>query len=147
MVGERGSKARVAGDAPVIREAKGLRARRPHVRRPFDDCPAAAGVAHRVIPWDGCRRRRGTGIVHIAPGCGQEDFALSKAFDLPVIDPIDEFGVFVDGFGWQTGRVAGSTDDRATDLARTWPPTSSARAAGGDRALHALLPAGAAARS
>ena len=28
-----------------------------------------------------------------------------------MIDPIDEFGVFVDGFGWQTGRVAGSTDD------------------------------------
>ena len=36
----------------------------------------------------------GTGIVHIAPGCGQEDFALSKVHGLPVIDPIDQFGIF-----------------------------------------------------
>ena len=45
---------------------------------PFDELPAAAGVAHRVIPWDEVSDAEGTGIVHIAPGCGQEDFALSQ---------------------------------------------------------------------
>ena len=34
-----------------------------------------------------------------------------------MIAPIDEFGVFVDGFGWLTGRVAGATDDPSKDLA------------------------------
>ena len=113
-----GSKARVAGDAPVIREARGAELVDLTYTGPFDELPAAAGVAHRVIPWTEVDDAEGTGIVHIAPGCGQEDFALARAFDLPVIDPIDEFGVFVDGFDWQTGRVAGATDDPSTDIAR-----------------------------
>ncbi len=85
---------------------------------PFDDLPAAAGVEHRVIPWDEVSDAEGTGIVHIAPGCGQEDFALSKANGLAVIDPIDEFGVFGDLFGWQAGRAAGTGADGSNDLAR-----------------------------
>jgi isoleucyl-tRNA synthetase len=113
-----GSKARVAGDAPVIREARGAKLVDLTYAGPFDELPAAKGVAHRVIPWTEVDDAEGTGIVHIAPGCGQEDFALARTFDLPVIDPIDEFGVFVDGFDWQTGRVAGATDDPSTDIAR-----------------------------
>ncbi len=113
-----GSKARVAGDAAVVREAKGAELVDLTYAGPFDELPAAAGVTHRVIPWTEVDDAEGTGIVHIAPGCGQEDFALSKEFGLAVINPIDEFGVFVDGFGWQTGRVAGATADPAQDLAR-----------------------------
>ena len=46
---------------------------------PFDDLPAAAPAkaVHRVIAWDAVSEEEGTGIVHIAPGCGAEDFALS----------------------------------------------------------------------
>ena len=113
-----GSKQRVGGDAGVLREVKGADLVDLAYAGPFDELPAAAGVAHRVIPWTEIDDAEGTGIVHIAPGCGQEDFALSKQFDLPVVNPIDEFGVFVDGFGWQTGRVAGATEDPAADLAR-----------------------------
>ena len=36
----------------------------------------------------------GTGIVHIAPGCGAEDFELGKLHDLPMIMPVDENGLF-----------------------------------------------------
>jgi isoleucyl-tRNA synthetase len=113
-----GSKVRVAGDASVLREASGAELVDLTYTGPFDELPAAAGIVHRVIPWDEVSDAEGTGIVHIAPGCGQEDFALSKAHDLPVIDPIDQFGVFVDGFGWQTGRYAGASDDPTQDLAR-----------------------------
>ena len=113
-----GSKQRVAGDAAVVREAPGSELVDLRYRGPFDELPAAAGVEHRVIPWDEVSDVEGTGVVHIAPGCGQEDFALSKAFDLAVIDPIDQFGVFGDGFGWQTGRYAGAVDDPSQDLAR-----------------------------
>ena len=39
--------------------------------------PPGASVEHRVIPWDDVSLDEGTGIVHIAPGCGGEDFELS----------------------------------------------------------------------
>ncbi|MCH7511826.1 MAG: SDR family NAD(P)-dependent oxidoreductase, partial [Chloroflexi bacterium] len=76
-------------------------------RGPFDELPAQDGVAHRVIEWSEVSEEEGTGIVHIAPGCGQEDFALSKEFDLPAIAPLDDFGNYVEGFGFLEGRFAG----------------------------------------
>jgi isoleucyl-tRNA synthetase len=75
---------------------------------PFDELPAqiaeGAPAAHRVIAWAAVGEEEGTGIVHMAPGCGAEDFALGKELGLPTIAPLDESGVFVDGFGWLTGR-------------------------------------------
>ena len=43
---------------------------------PFDELPAwqEANVEHRVVAWDEVSATEGTGIVHIAPGCGREDF-------------------------------------------------------------------------
>ena len=76
---------------------------------PFDDLPAvqaafAEGYEHRVVPWDEVGEDEGTGIVHIAPGCGAEDFQLAKATGLPVIAPLDESGIVLDGFGALSGR-------------------------------------------
>jgi isoleucyl-tRNA synthetase len=45
----------------------------------------------------------GTGIVHIAPGCGTEDFELAQVHGLEVVQPVDESGRFYDGFGWLHG--------------------------------------------
>jgi isoleucyl-tRNA synthetase len=61
---------------------------------------------HRVIPWDAVSEAEGTGIVHIAPGCGKEDFALGKEEGLVPIAPLDEAGIFLHGFGELTGRSA-----------------------------------------
>jgi isoleucyl-tRNA synthetase len=77
---------------------------------PFDDLPvvretfAEAGYQHRVISWKEVGADEGTGIVHIAPGCGAEDFGLSKEHDLPVVAPLDEGGIYVSGFDWLSGR-------------------------------------------
>ncbi len=101
---------------------------RPY-RGPFDDLPvqsAKGGVpsdpelagqtgvsSHRVI--DGGRDSRGnpnvvagegTGIVHIAPGCGDVDYTLGKQHGLVGLAPLDEAGQFVAGFGQFTGREA-----------------------------------------
>jgi isoleucyl-tRNA synthetase len=85
---------------------------------PFDHLPAAEGVEHRVIPWNEISRDEGTGVVHIAPGCGAEDFELSKLHDLPVLMPVDEGGRFYDRFGWLHGlSTAESAEQIATDLA------------------------------
>ena len=77
---------------------------------PYDDLPAvraafaAAGYRHRVVAWDDVGEDEGTGIVHVAPGCGAEDLQLGRALDLPVIAPLDEGGIVVEGFGSLTGR-------------------------------------------
>jgi isoleucyl-tRNA synthetase len=75
---------------------------------PFDELPAQEGVQHRVIGWEDVSLEEGTGIVHIAPGAGAEDFELSKVHDLPVLAPIDEAGRFYPEYGEFEGR---STED------------------------------------
>ena len=72
-------------------------------RGPFDDLAAAAEVEHRVIPWDEVSLEEGTGIVHIAPGAGQEDFELGRLHELPVLSPVDESGRFYGSYGWLHG--------------------------------------------
>ena len=41
--------------------------------------PARRGVEHRVIPWDEVTLDEGTGIVHIAPGCGARGLRAVEA--------------------------------------------------------------------
>ncbi len=75
---------------------------------PFDMLPAQQGVVHRVIPWEDVALDTGSGIVHIAPGCGAEDFELSRVHELSVLTPIDESGRFYEDYGEFEGR---STQD------------------------------------
>ena len=70
---------------------------------PFDELGPGGEVEHRVIPWDEVSLEEGTGIVHIAPGAGQEDFELGRVHDLPVLSPVDEAGRFYDAYGWLHG--------------------------------------------
>ena len=72
-------------------------------RGPFDDLEPGAQVEHRVIPWADVALDTGTGIVHIAPGAGPEDFELAKVHGLPVLTPVDESGRFYPAYGWLAG--------------------------------------------
>ena len=87
----------------VIEEVQGAELNGLRYEGPFDDLPAQRGVEHRVILWDEVSPSDGTGLVHSAPGAGEEDYALGREHGLPSIAPLDEFGVFVDGFGQLTG--------------------------------------------
>jgi len=73
---------------------------------PFDMLDGAneAVSAHRVIAWDAVTESEGTGIVHIAPGCGAEDYALGKELGLPQIAPLYEDGTFRPEFGFLAGK-------------------------------------------
>jgi isoleucyl-tRNA synthetase len=63
--------------------------------------------AHRVISGgDDVTEGEGTGIVHTAPGCGQIDFTWGKENGLPPVAPLDEAGVFLEGFGPLSGKNA-----------------------------------------
>jgi isoleucyl-tRNA synthetase len=77
--------------------------------------------AHRVVAWEDVGEREGTGIVHIAPGCGREDFLLGREQGLPPVAPLDDYGNFLPGFGPLTGRSAvdhATTDAILDDLQR-----------------------------
>ncbi|MFV0446633.1 MAG: class I tRNA ligase family protein, partial [Planctomycetaceae bacterium] len=102
---------------------------------PFDDLPAQMeatwatspevatpgfSIRHPVI--DGGRDNKGnanviagegTGIVHIAPGCGDIDHKIGVELGLPIIAPLKEDGTYGEGFGPFTGReaIAPSTAD------------------------------------
>jgi isoleucyl-tRNA synthetase len=81
-------------------------------RGPFDDLGPGGEVDHRVIPWDEVSLEEGTGIVHIAPGAGQEDFELGRLHDLPVLSPVDEAGRFYDAYGWLHGLSTSEAADQ-----------------------------------
>src|SRR5438105_6542805 len=89
----------------VVQHLRGAELVGRKYKGPFDELPAQQGVEHRVIPWDEVSQDEGTGIVHIAPGCGEEDFLLGKEFDLAVIAPLDDLGVYVAGFDWLSGQA------------------------------------------
>lgn len=73
---------------------------------------------HFIVPWDAVDASEGTGAVHIAPGCGAEDFELGKKFDLPQICPIDDAGTIVDGFGELTGSETGAASEPIAEMMR-----------------------------
>ena len=50
----------------------------------------------------------GTGIVHIAPAFGQDDYEVGLKYDLPVLNPVDEGGCYTDG-PWK-GRLVVDSD-------------------------------------
>jgi isoleucyl-tRNA synthetase len=96
------------GEARVLEELPGKQMVGWAYQGPWDELPAAAPAvaAHRVIEWDEVSDTSGTGIVHIAPGCGKEDFDLGRKLGLPIIQPIDDAGIYLGGFGPMTGKSA-----------------------------------------
>ena len=54
----------------------------------------------------------GTGIVHMAPGCGDIDNKIGEKLGLVNIAPLDSESKFIDKFGWLTGKSA--TDKETT---------------------------------
>jgi len=81
----------------------------------FDELPAVKEslkeYQHGVILWENVSLEEGTGIVHTAPGCGQEDFQLSKEMKIPVINPLDDESRYLEGFGFLTGKHVNEVRD------------------------------------
>jgi isoleucyl-tRNA synthetase len=74
----------------------------------FDDVALDAerfpNVLH-VVSADFVTTTDGTGVVHIAPAFGQDDFEISKKFQLPVVQPVTPNGRFTDEIRSFAGRT------------------------------------------
>ncbi|MEX0761131.1 MAG: isoleucine--tRNA ligase [Dehalococcoidia bacterium] len=105
------------GDHEVLEEVPGSQLVGLRYRGPFDEIPAQAEArdAHRVLAWEDVGEEEGTGIVHIAPGAGAEDFKLGQANGLPVIAPLDESGIYKTGFGYLDGKPVSEVNDLIFD--------------------------------
>jgi isoleucyl-tRNA synthetase len=96
------------GSFRVLEKMKGVYLTDFSYNGPFDElpCQQETGLRHPVIPWNEVSDNEGTGMVHIAPSCGKEDYHLGIDFNLDTISPIDEAGNFVQGLGNLTGKNA-----------------------------------------
>ncbi|MHA1992655.1 MAG: isoleucine--tRNA ligase, partial [Candidatus Hodarchaeales archaeon] len=75
--------------------------------------PAQKDVHVTVVTWDEVSETDGTGLVHIAPGCGAEDNELGKKLDLPVLAPLTEDGNYLPEFGFD-GEFFSNVSEKVT---------------------------------
>jgi isoleucine--tRNA ligase len=69
----------------------------------FPEMEKQKTIDHKIVAWEEVSSDDGTGVVHIAPGCGAEDYELGKRENLDVVIPVDDNGVILEGFGFMTG--------------------------------------------
>lgn len=98
----------------VVREFKGSEL----VGKTYETCfneVERQNFEHSIVAWEDVQATEGSGAVHIAPGCGVEDWELGKRLGLREICPIDESGVILDGFGVLSGHKTDEVRDIVFD--------------------------------
>ena len=75
--------------------------------------------AHRIWNYPTLDATEGTGIVHLAPAYGEEDYNLSKAEGFPFVSVIDDSGFYTEG-EWKGQNVWEVNKPIAKELARAW---------------------------
>jgi isoleucyl-tRNA synthetase len=88
-------------------ELKGVRYRHPFIDR-----------VNPVILGEHVTLEQGTGLVHTAPGHGQEDYVVGQEYGLPVYSPVDDDGSFTDEFPQFQGRNVFDANGGIMDLLR-----------------------------
>ncbi len=83
VLGKTGRKATPAGKDFKGYQLTSLVAKHPFMERKV-----------KVVLADFVSAQEGTGIVHCAPGHGEEDFLVGKEYNLPVLSPVNESGRF-----------------------------------------------------
>ena len=71
--------------------------------------------AWRVVPADVVSTEEGTGIVHMAPAYGAEDYDVAQEQHLPLFNPIDTDGCFTDEADLVEGQWFKDADKDITD--------------------------------
>ncbi|NNL84881.1 MAG: isoleucine--tRNA ligase, partial [Myxococcales bacterium] len=81
------------GDAPQVGTFAGRELVGASYNPPFDYFLGRAN-AHRILSADWIDTAEGTGVVHMAPGFGEDDMETCRAADIEVVCPVDDHGRF-----------------------------------------------------
>ncbi len=96
--------------AKVLKEFSGEDLTELHYRHPFglkNEC--------RVVIADYVTKEDGTGLVHTAPGHGQEDFETGLRHNLDVIMPVDSRGIYTEAASKYTGEHVLKANDKIVE--------------------------------
>ncbi len=87
------------GEYQVLQEFKGRELEGLLCRHPFMDRDSVVILGEHVT------LEQGTGCVHTAPGHGVEDFEIGKVYNLDVLSPVDNRGIFTEEAGKFSGNM------------------------------------------
>lgn len=84
-------------DYEVIERMKGKELEGIEYERLMDFVPLPKNKKANIVTLaDYVTTDDGTGIVHIAPAFGEEDYKIGRKYDLPVLQPVDETGKYTE---------------------------------------------------
>jgi len=82
------------GEYKILEEFAGEKLERKRYEPLYSFVETEKGKAFYVCLADFVSTEEGSGIVHIAPAFGADDYELSRVYDLPVVQPVDTSGKF-----------------------------------------------------
>jgi isoleucyl-tRNA synthetase len=85
---------------------------------PFAEVTPKAEGRHSVYPATFVSKEEGTGIVHIAPSYGADDYTLGQQFNLGYFDPLDSSGHFTSEVPDVVGVGFKAADPKLTEILR-----------------------------
>ncbi|MGC9117112.1 MAG: class I tRNA ligase family protein, partial [Conexivisphaera sp.] len=106
---------------PIMRrvrgsELEGLRYEPPLLEEvPGQRRLAEEGRVHRVVAEPFVDPTTGSGIVHLSPANGEEDFEVARRRGLPVFNPIDDQAVFTEEAGKYAGKFVRDADQEVVE--------------------------------
>ncbi|MCX6749677.1 MAG: isoleucine--tRNA ligase [Candidatus Pacearchaeota archaeon] len=92
------------GKYKIIEKKKGKQLEGIKYDMPYSDFEQQKKSPHKIVLWELASEEEGTGIVHVAPGCGAEDHDLGKKTGLPSISPLNDAGIYDKNFGNFSGK-------------------------------------------
>ncbi len=96
---------KISRDYKIIKRLKGKDLIGLEYESLYPDFEVQKNIKPKIISSEDISEEDGTGIVHIAPNCGDVDYELGKKFNLKILDAaLDELGNYNKGYGWLTGR-------------------------------------------
>jgi len=108
-------------DAEVARTYRGSELAGLHYRRPLELVPEPEDPQNgwTVVAEDFVSADEGTGIVHMAPAFGADDYAAGQRHGLPMLNPLDDAGRFTGDVEVVGGMFVKDADPRVVEELRS----------------------------
>ncbi|MFW9928200.1 MAG: isoleucine--tRNA ligase [Candidatus Thorarchaeota archaeon] len=81
---------------------------------PFPYANQVKGKKHFIVSAPFVGTEEGSGIVHIAPAFGEDDYNLCKEYEIPMFNPVDDKGKFMDIITDYKGQFVKDADKKIT---------------------------------